>query len=130
MPSTSTALIFLPTTSRSRSRRTTSTSGSSGISHPDTVPPVGRGAVRLALQPFPRDLRCRLFGRLLRTPLPRAVLLVAEEHRGEEALGVIGAFVTYVVPGQLVVPSGGEFLQPRLVILPAGPGRLLADPAF
>src|SRR6476659_10914070 len=97
MPSTSTALTFLPTTSRSRSRRTTSTSGSSGISHPDTVPPVWRGAVRLVLQPFPRDLRRRLLGRLLRAPLPCAVLLVAEVHRGEEVLGVVGALVTDLV---------------------------------
>src|SRR5829696_3480849 len=130
MPSTSTALIFLPTTSRSRSRRTTSTSGSSGISHPDPVPPVGRGADRLALQPFPRDLCCRLFGRLLRTPFARAVLLVAEEHRGEEPLGVIGPFVTHLVAGQLVASSGCELLQPRLVVLPAGPRRLLADTAL
>ena len=34
---------------------TTSTSGSSGIPHPDTVPSVGGGAARLALQPLPRD---------------------------------------------------------------------------
>src|SRR6478752_2945743 len=128
MPSTSTALTFLPTTSRSRSRRTTSTSGSSGISHPDTVPPVGLGAVRLALQPFPRDLCRRLLGRLLRAALSRAVLLVAEEHRSEEALGVIGPLVTNLVAGQLVAASGCELLQPRLVVLPAGSGRLFADP--
>src|SRR5262252_2248593 len=115
MPSTSTALIFLPTTSRSRSRRTTSTSGSSGISHPDTVPAVGRGADRLALQPFPRDPRRRLLRRLLRAPLPRAVLLVAKVHRSEEALGVVGTLVTNLVAGQLVALAGCELLQPRLV---------------
>src|SRR5690242_14119020 len=117
MPSTSTDLIFLPTTSRSRSRRTTSTSGSSGISHPDTVPPVRRGADRLALQPLPRDPRRRLLGRLLRAPFTRAVLLVPQEHRGEEALRVVGALVTDLVAGQLVAPSGCELLQPRLVVL-------------
>src|SRR4051794_34015949 len=130
MPSTSTALIFLPTTSRSRSRRTTSTSGSSGISHPDTVPPVGGGADRLALQPLPRDpCRC-LLGRLLRASLTRAVLLVAEVHRGEEALRVVGTLVTNLVAGQLVAPSGCELLQPRLVVLAAGTGRLLPDAAL
>ncbi len=45
MPSTSTALIFLPTTSRSRSRRTTSTSGSSGIAPPVAAPPPASRAV-------------------------------------------------------------------------------------
>src|SRR5439155_21373611 len=101
MPSTSTALIFLPTTSRSRSPRTHSPSGSSGISHPDTVPPVGGGADRLALQPFPRDPCRRLLGRLLRAPLAGAVLLVAEVHRSEEALRVVGALVTNLIAGQL-----------------------------
>src|SRR4051794_24020527 len=127
MPSTSTPLTFLPTTSLSRSRFTTSTSGSSGISHPDTVPPVGRGADRLVLQPFPCDACRRLFRSLLRPPLPRAVLLVAEVHRSEEALGVVGPLVTNLVAGQLVAPSGCELLQPRLVVLASGPGRLLAD---
>ena len=65
-----------------------------------------------------------------RAPLPRAVLLVAEEHRGEEALGVVGALVTDLVAGQLIAPSGCELLQPRLVVLPAGADRLFADPAL
>src|SRR5690242_5230429 len=130
IPSTSTALTFLPTTSRSRSRRTTSTSGSSGISHPDTVPPVGRGADRLVLQPFPCDTRRRLLRRLLGAPFTRAVLLVAEVHRGEEALRVVGALVTDLVAGQLVAASGRQFLQPRLVVLASGADRLLTDAPF
>src|SRR6476620_401800 len=130
MPSTSTAFTFFPTTSRSRSRRTTSTSGSSGIPHPDTVPSVGGGAARLALQPFPRDSRCGLFGRLLRASFAGAVLLVAEEHHGEEPLRVVGALVAHLVAGQLVAPLGRQFLEPRLVVLPARSGRLLPDVAL
>src|SRR5207245_1781312 len=127
MPSTSTAFTFLPTTSRSRSRRTTSTSGSSGIPHPDTVPPVGGGAARLALQPPPCNPRRGLLGRLLRTSLTGAELLVAEEHHGEEPLRVVGALVAHLVAGQLVAPLGCQLLEPRLVVLPAGARRLLAD---
>src|SRR3954452_23611077 len=130
MPSTSTDLIFLPTTSRSRSRRTTSTSGSSGISHPDTFPPVGEGADRLALQPFPRDPRRRLFGRLLRPPFAGAVLLVPQEHRGEEPFRVVGSFVAHLVLGKLIATLGRELLQPRLVVLSAGSDGLFAYAAL
>src|SRR5438445_8849968 len=127
MPSTSTAFTFLPTTSRSRSRRTTSTSGSSGIPHPDTVPSVGGGAARLALQPLPRHARRGLLGGLLRTTFAAAVLVVAEEDGGEEPLRVVGAFVAHLVAGQLITLLGRQFLEPRLVVLPARAGRLFAD---
>src|SRR5713101_483217 len=127
MPSTSTALIFLPTISRSRSRRTTSTSGSSGISFSESVPPVGVGAVRLALQPIPRNSCGRLLGRLLRASLAAAVDLVAQEHRGEEAFRMVGSFVAHLVPGELVHALGGELLQAGLVVLTPGTGCLFAD---
>src|SRR6478672_5647911 len=116
MPSASTFLIFLPTTSRSRSRRTTSTSGSSGIAHSRG----GVGGVGDAeLQPFPR-FACRdLFGRLLRTSLAGPVHLAAQQHGGEEALGVIGALVADLVARELVEQLRGELLQARLVVAAA-----------
>src|SRR5690349_21449128 len=114
MPSASTLLIFLPTTSRSRSRRITSTSGSSGIVH-------------ALVQPLPCDTRRGLLGRLLRPPLAVAVRLAADEHRREEPLVVVGALVAHLVAGQLVDAARRQLLEPRLVVAAAGPCRLLAD---
>src|SRR5450432_35922 len=125
MPSASTFLIFLPTTSRSRSRRTTSTSGSSGILHSR-----GIGVVDFELQTFPR-LACRyLFRGLLRTSLTGAVDLPAQQHGGEEPFGVVGPFVADLIPRELVEELRGELLQPRLVVAASGSCRLLADRAL
>ena len=38
--------------------------------------------------------------------------------------------MAHLVAGQLIAPLGRELLQPRLVVLPAGAGRLLADAAL
>ena len=81
-PATSTVLIFLPTTSFSRSRRKTSTSGNSGIVAP------------LFPQPTARHPGRGLLGLLLRTTFAFAVRLVADEHGCEEVLGVVRALVT------------------------------------
>src|SRR4051812_2821688 len=122
MPSASTFLIFLPTTSFSRSRRTTSTSGSSGIDHSR-----GGGVGHAELESFPRFACGDLFGGLLRTSFAGAVHLAAQQHRGEEALRVVGAFVTDLVPRELVEELRGELLQARLVVAAAGSGGLLPD---
>src|ERR687884_432921 len=100
MPSASALLIFLPTTSRSRSRRTTSTSGSSGIG-PSVGMRTGRFA-RLVLQPCPRLACGRLFGGLLRAPLAGAVDRPAQLHLREELLRMVRPFVTDAVARQLV----------------------------
>src|SRR5690242_13648816 len=117
MPSASTFLIFLPTTSRSRSRRTTSTSGNSGIGCPRRCG-RGRGVGDAELQPFPRLARGNLFGSLLRATLAGSVHLTAQQHGGEEALGVVGALVAELVPGKLVEELRGELLQAGLVVAP------------
>src|SRR5450755_1953020 len=85
-PSTSTDLILRPTMSRSRSRRNTSISGSSGTRVP-------------LLQTRPGDPRCRLLGFLLRVPLARARRLTVEHHGREEPLGMVGPLVTDEVTG-------------------------------
>src|ERR1700733_7042749 len=90
VPVTSTDLIFLPTTSFSRSRRSTSTSGSSG-----TVAPLTGS---LFLQARPCDPRGRLLGLLLRSALALAVAMLVHEDRREELLRVIRAFVAHDVP--------------------------------
>src|SRR5690606_37787741 len=73
-----------PATHFSRPRRTTSTSGSSGIPSalPCAVP--GGGPDRL-----PGRLRGLLLGLLLAAPLARAVGLPGDPHRGAEGLLVV-----------------------------------------
>src|SRR6476620_5350391 len=85
-PSTSTDLILRPTMSFSRSRRSTSISGSSGILAP-------------LLQVRPGAPRGRLLGFLLRVPLARARRVAVEHHGREEPLGVIGPLVPNDVTG-------------------------------
>src|SRR4051794_38782537 len=124
MPSASTFLIFLPTTSRSRSRRITSTSGSSGIG-------FSAGGVRTRwsrMEQFPCHTRGGLLGRLLRASLALAVGLAAQEHGGEEPLVVIRSLVAHDVARQLVDPARRELLESRLVVAAAGADRLLPDP--
>src|SRR4051812_36864999 len=106
MPSASTSLILRPTTSRSRSRRMTSTSGSSGIG-----PPL-RGRVardpdagRVVVQAPPGDARRSLLSRLLRAALAFAVGLAADEHRGEEPLVVVRPLVAHLIARELFDPA-------------------------
>src|SRR5947207_1304288 len=114
-PVTSTVLIFLPTTSLSRSRRITSTSGSSGI--------IVSLCARLVLQTRPGHPRRRLFGLLLRSTLAVAVRPVAHVHGRIELLRVIRPFVPHEVAGPAERSRRGRFLQPGLVVAAAGPGR-------
>src|SRR4249919_2875893 len=97
IPVTSTAFTFLPTTSFSRSRRITSTSGSSGTL---LLPCPDRRLARR--HPFPRRARRRLLGLLLGAALAVAVGGAVEEHRGEEALRVVRSLVAHLVARQAV----------------------------
>src|SRR6266581_4085038 len=104
MPSASTLLTFRPTISRSRSRRMTSTSGSSGITSP--VRPV-----TLGLEPLPGDPRGGLLRRLLRATLPGPVRGTADDDGREEPLVVVGALVADLVARQLVGGAGRQLLE-------------------
>src|SRR2546427_9787365 len=110
MVTTSTSLILRPTTSRSRSRFSVSTSGSSGIDEP--VPRLAGGG--------------RLGG-LLGTPLAAPVRLSGDEDRRHEPLGVVGALVDDVVARKIVECAGGQLLEPGLVVVAAGAGGGLGD---
>src|SRR5439155_5249853 len=154
MPSASTVFTFLPTTSRSRSRRTTSTSGSSGIARTsrrgrlvrtldqvvehstgrDTGNDVGDGfrgdAVGLGAQTFPGDPGGRLLRRLLRAALTAPVHGATQQHVREEPLRVVGALVAELVARELLGDLGRERLETGLVVLATGPGGLLANAAL
>src|SRR5262249_53261627 len=137
MPSASTALTRLPTISRSRSRRTTSTSGNSGIvvlrsGHLGPVRrqprSVGGLGVRDLAQMSPCDARGRLLRVLLRSALTRAPRLAAQQHGGEEVLRVVGPFVSHLVTGELIERLRGKLLQAGLVGVGARAGGALDDP--
>src|SRR5262245_3143663 len=118
VPLTSTALMRLPTASRSRPRRIVSTSGSSGI-----VAFHGQ----LGAQPLPRRSRRRGLGLLLRPALALAQQLTAEPYVGIEALGVVRPVVGDRVPRQFGEPPGRQLLEPGLVVLPARTHARLRD---
>src|SRR3954453_813824 len=142
VPWTSTVLIFLPTASRSSSRRIVSTSGSTGIvglalSAPtgdrrsrfgeDLVGRVRRaqavGPVRagqLGGDDVPGGAGGGLLGVLLAAPLALALGHLAEAHDGEEHLVVVGSFVAQLVHGQLLELASGELLQLGLVVVASG----------
>src|SRR5947207_13838194 len=110
----STALTFFPTTSRSRSRRRTSTSGNSST----VVSPRQR---------VPRRLRRCLLGSLLRRAHPRAERVVIDHDRGVEAFAVLGTGLGQHVPRRPFESVRGQLLQASLVVVPAGPDRRLFD---
>src|SRR5690242_12665380 len=102
VPVTSTDLIFFPTTSFSRSRRNTSTSGSSGM-----VAPL---PVRFVPQSRPRDPSRGLLRFLLRSAFALAVEAVVHVDGREEVLGVVGPFVAYDVAGPAERERSGGLL--------------------
>src|SRR6266571_613934 len=109
-PLTSTSLIFFPTTSRSRSRRITSTSGSS-IHAP---PHRSRGsALRDACVGLARSLLLRL---LLRAPDARPQRLSGDHDGRRELLLVVGAPFLDLVDGQRSELLRCELLEDRLVV--------------
>src|SRR6476661_8900069 len=113
-PSTSTDLILRPTMSRSRSRRNTSISGSSG-----TFVPL--------LQTRPGNPCGCLLGFLLRVPLARSRRTPVEHHGREEPLGMVGPLVADLIAGSTQVACRRELLEARLVVAPSRTGRGLAD---
>src|SRR5262245_37984089 len=122
VPVTSTDLIFLPTTSFSRSRRMTSTSGSSGI-----VAPLIAGFV---LQPCPCHPCCGLLGLFLRASFAVAIRTVTDEDRREEQLRVVGSFVAHDVAGAPKHARRRRFLESRLEVAAARSGRRFGDALF
>src|SRR5512141_2625589 len=100
---TSTVLIFFPTTSRSRSRRSTSTSGNSST----VVSPRQR---------IPRRPRCCLLGPLLRRADPRAERLATDRDRRVESLAVLRTRLGQHVRRRAFEPLRRQFLQARLVV--------------
>src|SRR5262245_9070781 len=136
-PLTSTSLIFLPTTSRSRSRRITSTSGSSmpvpfrafgSALGPALGPGLGSGLDRSS-----RDQRMRLArGLLLRLLLgssdPAAQRLARDHDRRRELLLVVGTPLLDVIHGERAELLGGELLQDRLVVAVPLPSHVCLHP--
>src|SRR5438132_8545271 len=106
-PLTSTSLIFFPTTSRSRSRRITSTSGSS--IHAPPHGPSG-AALRDACVGLARSLLLRL---LLRAPAACPQRLAADHDGRRQLLLMVGAPVLDLVHGQSAELPGRELLEAR-----------------
>src|SRR5262245_7766625 len=104
-PVTCTDLTFFPANSRSRSRRTVSTSGSSGMS----------GGM-LLLQTSACFSGGGLLRLLLRPSLALAPARRADHHRGEEPLLVVGALFANEVHRRPVEQASRELLQRRLVV--------------
>src|SRR5438105_12774567 len=127
MPLTSTCLMRLPTTSFSRSRRSVSTSGNSGIGAHLRVLRLRRRAVARRGQRPPGFLGSGLLGLLLGPTLARTALLVADVDGGVEALGVVGALFADVVARHGVEALGGELLEAGLVVLAARAGCRFGD---
>src|SRR5581483_1895241 len=126
-PVTTAAVTSRPATSRSSPRRTTSTSGSSGIVVEGGSGRLGRlgggqgRRFRLGLpQPLPGHPGGGLLGLLLRPALAPAPGCALEHDVGVEALGVVGPLVAHLVAGHLVEAPGGQLLEAGLVVLPAG----------
>ena len=105
---TATDLILRPTTSRDRSWRSVSTSGSSGTGQTPPRPP-GRPPARRPSSSAPRRCRAR----------------PANEHLGHVAPVVVGPEPHHHVAGRPLAVADGLLLQPALVVEVVG---LLAGP--
>src|SRR5437660_4206221 len=123
---TSTSLILRPTTSRSRSRRNVSTSGSSGTHGLGSVVSFV-SFISFVVQVVPRLSGGGLFGCLLGSALTVSVRGAGDEDRRREPLGVVGPLVDDVVTRQVFELAGGKLLEPRLVVVSARAGRGLGD---
>src|SRR4051794_33116508 len=109
---TSTATTVRPRSTGSRSLRTTSTSGSSGIARERGPRGARRGLLRLLLRPS------------LAVPVHRA----ADRHHGEELLRVVRALGPHLVARQLLELSRRVLLEPGLEVALAGAHRAGLDP--
>ena len=107
-----------PSTQRARPRRTTSTSGSSGMSRADQA--VGRpgraGAVLPPRQGLEGRGRRALLGLLLALAAALAQDDALDEHRGVEGLGVVRALFDDHVLRDAEAQLRGLFLQARLPV--------------
>src|SRR6266540_554965 len=106
---TTTALIRLPTTSFSRSRRITSTSGSSTSA-------LRRGGGVAPGQPLQRLAGRLLFGLLLRAPHAPPELLPPQVHGGGELLLLVGSSLGHPVFRDPPEVLGGLLLERGLVV--------------
>src|SRR6476659_7798399 len=136
---TSTPTSVRPRRTASRSRRTTSTSGSSGIAVCRAVGreirhELGVGCeaderrIGCADKREPRRARRGLLGLLLRPTLTLAVLGPADRDRREELLRVVRALGPHVVARQLVELARRVLLEPGLEVAPARALGALLDP--
>src|SRR5436190_7453922 len=123
-PLTSTSLIFFPTTSRSRSRRITSTSGSSIHAPPHRS---SGAALRDACVGLARSL---LLGLLLRAPDARPQRLPGYHDGRRELLLMVGAPVLDLVHGERTELLGGELLKDRLVVAVSFTADVRLHPRF
>src|ERR1035437_6549870 len=108
-----------PTTWSARPRRTTSTSGSSGILTVDALVRTGQNRLGPARQLGPGDLGgqlLRLFLAASRTPSPH---LASNPHLGVEALPVVRALLGNVIFRHPQRARGGQLLKARLPVQPS-----------
>src|SRR5205809_986240 len=123
-PLTSTSLTFLPTTSRSRSRRITSTSGSS------IHAPLHRSSGAALRDPGVGLARSLLLGLLLRAPDARPQRLPGYHDGRRELLLMVGAPVLDLVHGERTELLGGELLKDRLVVAVSFTADVRLHPRF
>src|SRR3954452_9823457 len=118
---TSTEATVRPATQRSRPRRTTSTSGSSGTSAPrgSAVGSRGEGA--------PGGFRGLLLGGLLRPAGAHPADLAGQHHDRGEGLGVVGTVVLDVVDRSAQALAGAQLLQAGLPVQAGTPGGRLGQ---
>src|SRR6478672_641400 len=103
-----------PTTWSARPRRTTSTSGSSGIHGSGRA--RGPGGLGAGTQLGPGALGGLLLGLLLAAPDPLAEGLLADDGPCGEDLLVVGALLGHAVLGHAEAGGGGELLQAGLPV--------------
>src|SRR5439155_25104140 len=113
---TSTSLIRLPTTSFSRSRRITSTSGSSTVPSGSVAVSVLLRQLRVLGQPVERLSGRPLLRFLLRSPDPPAELSPGQEDRRRELLLVVRPPLDHAVLREPPHVLGGQLLEDGLVI--------------
>src|SRR3954468_6259410 len=121
---TSTAATVRPATQRSRPRRTTSTSGSSGT---PSAPGGRRGGGGLGRDRPPGHLGGLLLGGLLGAAGAGAADLAGQQHGGGEDLGVVGAVVLDPVAGRAEPAGGAELLEAGLPVQAGAAGGRLGQ---
>src|SRR5579872_1470922 len=121
LPFTSTVFTRRPTTSRSRSRRMVSTSGSSGTAAHLPAQPTAPPDSAVPGQGPPSNPGGGLLGVLLRPSLAGSLHAAAHEDPGGVAPSMVGTGPFDLVAGQLTHVPQHELLQPGLEVLGPGP---------